>query len=162
MRRKDREIFGAELETILHKGEYGILSTVGPDGKPYAVPLSYAWKDGRIHLHCAANTGKKLEHIAHCPDVCFVVVGDTQVEPEKFSTRYESVILTGRICPAEDPQASLMALVEKYSPSYLQKGQQYIQAAKDKTGVYIIEPVSITGKANRGPAQRGESGTLRV
>ena len=36
---------GEEIKMILQKGEYGILSTVGQDGKPYAVPLSYAWKD---------------------------------------------------------------------------------------------------------------------
>ena len=42
MRRTDREIFGEELETILQKGEYGILSMVSPDGVPYAVPLNYA------------------------------------------------------------------------------------------------------------------------
>lgn len=46
MRRKDREIFGEEIEDILKKGEYGILSTVVMDGKPYAIPISYVWKDG--------------------------------------------------------------------------------------------------------------------
>lgn len=65
MRRKDREIFGEEIEDILKKGEYGILSTVGMDGKPYAVPISYAWKDGLIHLHCAANAGRKLDNISY-------------------------------------------------------------------------------------------------
>lgn len=150
MRRKDREIFGEELEAILRKGEYGILSTVGPDGLPYAVPLSYAWKNGAIHLHCAAHTGKKLEHIAHCDDVCFVVVGDTAVQPAKFTTLYESVIVTGKIHPAENKEESLRALIEKYSREYLEKGMDYIRAAADQTGVYVITPQHITGKANRG------------
>ena len=99
MRRKDREIFGEEIEDILKKGEYGILSTVGMDGKPYAVPISYAWKDGLIHLHCAANAGRKLDNISCNSNVCFVVIGDTEVQPEKFGTLYESVILTGQIMP---------------------------------------------------------------
>lgn len=122
MRRKDREIVGEEIEMILQKGEYGILSTVGQDGKPYAVPLSYAWKDGLIHLHCAANVGKKLENISYCSDVCFVVIGDTTVQPEKFGTLYESVILTGQMMPSKDKQASLVALLEKYSKDFLEKG----------------------------------------
>lgn len=151
MRRKDREIFGAEIEEILKKGEYGILSTVSPDGKPYAVPLSYAWKDGLIHLHCAANTGKKLENISASPYVCFVVVGDTIVQPDQFGTLYESVILTGKMLPAEDKQASLVALIEKYSKDFLEKGMRYIQAAQDQTGVYVIYPESVTGKAKRKP-----------
>ena len=150
MRRKDREIFGEELEAILRKGEYGILSMVGPDGLPYAVPLSYAWKPGVIHLHCAAQTGKKLEHLAHCNDVCFVVVGDTAVQPAKFTTLYESVIITGKIHPAEDKEESLRALIEKYSGEYLENGLNYIRAAADQTAVYVITPQQVTGKANRG------------
>lgn len=151
MRRKDREIFDTEIEKILLKGKYGILATVSPDGTPYAVPISYAWKDGLIHLHCAANTGKKLENIAHCSDVCFVIVGDTQVQPEKFSTLYESVIVQGTISPSEDKQASLIALVEKYSKDFLEKGIQHIQAAQTRTGAYIIHPKHVTGKAKRNP-----------
>ena len=149
MRRKDREIFGEEIEDILKKGEYGILSTAGMDGKPYAVPISYAWKDGLIHSHCAANAGRKLENIACNSNVCFVVIGDTEVQPEKFGTLYESVILTGQIIPSKDKQASLVALLEKYSKDFLEKGMQYMHAAKDKTGVYVIYPECITGKAKR-------------
>lgn len=149
MRRKDREIFGEEIEDILKKGEYGILSTVGMDGKPYAVPISYAWKDGLIHVHCAANVGRKLENISCNSNVCFVVIGDTEVQPEKFGTLYESVILTGQIMPSKDKQVSLIALLEKYSKDFLEKGMQYMQAAKDKTGVYVIYPDCITGKAKR-------------
>lgn len=149
MRKTEREIFGADIEAILEKGEYGVLSTVGADGVPYGVPISYAWKNGKLHLHCAANVGKKLENIAHCDTVCFVVVGDTAVRPEKFSTYYESVIVTGTIRPAENKAESLMALIEKYSPDYLEEGRIYIAAAADKTGVYTITPQSMTGKASR-------------
>lgn len=69
-----------------------------------------------------------------------MVVGDTTVQPEKFGTLYESVILTGQMMPSKDKQASLIALLEKYSKEFLEKGMQYIQAAWDKTGVYVICP----------------------
>lgn len=149
MRRKDREIFEDDIEKILERGEYGILSMIDKEGKPYGVPLSYAWKKGKIHLHCAANVGKKIENISLCPDVCFVVVGDTEVEPEKFSTLYESVILKGKIKPAKDKKESLTALIEKYSKEFMEKGIRYIQAAQENTGVYVIEPEMVTGKAKR-------------
>lgn len=148
MRRKDREIFGEDIEKILERGEYGILSTIDKDGKPYAVPMSYAWKNGRVHLHCAADVGKKIENISLCPDVCFVIVGDTEVQPEKFSTLYESVILTGKIKPSKDKKESLTALIEKYSKEFMEKGIRYIQTAQENTGVYVIEPEMVTGKAN--------------
>lgn len=148
MRRKDREIFGEDIEKILEKGEYGILSTIDKDGKPYAVPMSYAWKNGQVHLHCAVDVGKKIENISLCPDVCFVIVGETEVQPEKFSTLYESIILTGKIMPAKNKKESLTALIEKYSKEFMEKGMRYIQAAQENTGVYVIEPEMVTGKAN--------------
>ena len=126
-----------------------MLSTVDADGRPYAVPISYAWKNGKLHLHCAPDVGKKVACISHCSQVCFVVVGKTEVQPEKFTTWYESVIVTGEIMPAADKVESLMAIVEKYSGAYLEKGKKYLQAAADKTGVYVIIPQEITGKAKR-------------
>ena len=42
-----------------------------------------------------------------------MVVGDTTVQPEKFGTLYESVILTGQMMPSKDKQASLIALLRK-------------------------------------------------
>jgi hypothetical protein len=96
MRRKDREIFGEEIEDILKKGEYGILSTVGMDGKPYAIPISYAWKDGLIHLHCAANAGRKLENISCNSNVCFVVIGDTEVQPDKCDSDWSNNAVKGQ------------------------------------------------------------------
>ena len=149
MRRKDREITGKDIEAVLEKGEYGILSTVGADGMPYALPISYAWKNGKIHLHCAKGVGKKVDNITNCQDVCFVVVGDTQVQPESFATLYESVIVTGKIAPAEDKKESLLALIEKYSSDFLEKGKAYIERAADNTGVYEITPSEISGKAKR-------------
>lgn len=92
-----------------------------------------------------------IKNISYCSDVCFVVIGDTTVQPEKFGTLYESVILTGQMMPSKDKQASLVALLEKYSKDFLEKGMQYIQAAWDKTGVYVICPECVTGKAKRTP-----------
>lgn len=116
---------------------------------PYAVPISYAWKDGLIHMHCAAGVGKKLENVAHCSDVCFVIVGDTKVLPEKFGTLYESVIIMGKMKKTEDKVASLVALLEKYSTGLVEKGMNYVHGSKGKTDTYVIEPYQITGKAKR-------------
>ena len=35
MRKKERQLGEAETMALLQKGEYGVLSTVGPDGFPY-------------------------------------------------------------------------------------------------------------------------------
>jgi nitroimidazol reductase NimA-like FMN-containing flavoprotein (pyridoxamine 5'-phosphate oxidase superfamily) len=48
IRRKDRALSEEEAFKILKAGEYGVLSTVGEDGYPYGVPVSYAYTgDGK-------------------------------------------------------------------------------------------------------------------
>lgn len=149
MRRKDREIFGDEIEAVLKKGEYGVLAVVCPDGSPYAVPLNYVWYNGAIYFHCAAQAGKKLESIQSCEKVCFTVVGDTHVQPEEFGTLYESVVAQGKIREAEDKKAGLTAILAKYSGDYMEEGIRYMEAVWKHTAVYKIVPVKITGKAKR-------------
>ena len=46
MRRKDRQVSDEEAMAYLKAAEYGVLSTVGPDGEPYGVPLTYAVEEG--------------------------------------------------------------------------------------------------------------------
>src|SRR5512139_1817387 len=94
MRKKDRAVSEDEAKGILLKGEYGILSTVSPDGQPYGVPLNYSYTGDGIYFHCAVE-GHKLENIQANNKVSFCVVGQTEVLPEKFSTKYESVIVFG-------------------------------------------------------------------
>jgi len=40
MRRKDRALSEEEAQALLDRTEYGVLSTVGGDGRPYGVPLN--------------------------------------------------------------------------------------------------------------------------
>lgn len=73
VRRRDREIAPQESINILDTAEYGILSTVGNDGQPYGVPLSYVLKGDSIYFHCAIS-GHKLENIEHNAK-CFILRG---------------------------------------------------------------------------------------
>ena len=76
MRRKDRQVFGKDIEDILINGEYGTLSTIGDNGYPYIVPLNYIYYNNSIYFHCAKD-GHKLENIRQSNKVCFCVVTDT-------------------------------------------------------------------------------------
>lgn len=135
---------------ILESGEYGILSTIGEDGFPYGVPVSYATFDSKIFFHCATGVGQKLQNISYSEKVCFTVVGKTEVLAEKFSTRYESIIVFGTAQKSTDlKQKALEALITKYSADFTQKGFEYIQKSKDLTDIYEITIERITGKARR-------------
>jgi uncharacterized protein len=150
MRRDDRALSKTQAIEILQKGEYGILSTVSTDGQPYGVPVSFAFDVDALYFHCAVE-GHKLENLAANPRVSFCVVGDTEVLPDKFATRYESAIAFGkaRELAGDEKHAGLTKLLEKYSANFMEKGEKYIKSDIQKTRVFKIEIESLSGKARR-------------
>lgn len=149
MRRKDRLLALEETQGILKDGEYGILSTVGADGIPYGVPVSYAYDNNIIYFHCAKDVGLKVANMEQHNKVCFTVVGKTEVMPQSFATKYESVIAVGTVQKAVDKHIGLNLLREKYSPEYAEAGAKYIEASYEQVAVYEIHVEELTGKAKR-------------
>jgi len=147
IRRKDREITKEEIKEILATGEYGFLSTISDNGYPYVVPLSFVYYDNSIYFHCATE-GQKLDNINQNDKVSFCVVTDTELLPEKFSTKYKSVVVFGLASEVEDDlkEDVLFKLIDKYSSQFLVEGNKYIKGAKDKTKVVKIDIQHITGK----------------
>lgn len=150
MRRKDREIFDEEIYEVLSKGEFGILSTISENGYPYSVPLSYIYYENAIYFHCA-NEGHKLENIKENSKVSFCVVTDTEVLPDKFSTKYKSVIAFGKASEVEEgfKETILAQIINKYSKGFLEEGKKYIEKGKNSTKVIRIEINYVTGKARK-------------
>ena len=150
LRRKDRAITQEEAITLLNKSEYGTLSTVSENGEPYGIPLSYCIIDNSIYFHCAVE-GKKLEHFKQNKSVSFCVIGNTEILPDKFSTKYESVIASGKIEEVfnDEKQIGLEGLLHKYSPNFLDEGIIYVKRATEKTKVFKINITSLTGKSRK-------------
>jgi nitroimidazol reductase NimA-like FMN-containing flavoprotein (pyridoxamine 5'-phosphate oxidase superfamily) len=150
MRRKDRAISNEDAVGILTKAEYGVLSTVCPDGSPYGVPLNFCFVDNAIYFHCAME-GRKIDTIVKNPSVSFCALGATELQPEKFATNYESVIVSGTIGEvfAQEKQAALEGLLKKYSADYFEAGLRYIENLREKTRVFKISVATLSGKARR-------------
>jgi nitroimidazol reductase NimA-like FMN-containing flavoprotein (pyridoxamine 5'-phosphate oxidase superfamily) len=147
MRRKEKQITKDECEKILHKGEYGVLSTMGLNGYPYSTPLNYVYFEGNIYFHSAID-GHKLQNIKGNNNVCFSVVGDVKLIPEKFTTNYESVIIFGQATAITGKEKinALLALINKYSNDYLVEGNKYILKDNHITEVVRISIDHMTGK----------------
>lgn len=150
MRKKEREIDIAQAKDILEKCNYGILSTVGDNGYAYGVPLSYVYIDNAIYFHCA-NEGQKLDNMNTNDKVSFCVVGETCTLPDKFSTKYESVIVFGRAKEVlgEEKKNALIEITKKYSADFMEKGMIYILDAEDRVKIIKISIEHMTGKARR-------------
>ena len=139
-----------ETVAILSSGTYGVLSVIGDNGYPYGVPLTYIYEGENIYFHCAVE-GHKLENIAFNSKVSFCVVCDTEILPEQFSTRYQSVIVFGEIneLSENDKEKVLLKVVEKFSPEFTEKGVNYIKAAKGRARVFELKIERITGKSRK-------------
>lgn len=150
MRRKDRKLGKEEIFEILKKGEYGIFSTISQNGYPYGLPVNYVYTNGSIYFHCAVE-GHKLDNIKNNDKVSFCVVGPTQILPDKFSTKYESVIVFGRAIEVsgDEKNRALLELINKYSPDYIEQGKEYIQKKNKDSKVIKIKTEHITGKGRR-------------
>ena len=147
MRKIERQMTDEETLGVLLKGEYGILSTIDANGQPFGTPLSYVVKDDNIYFHCALE-GAKLDNIYFNRKVCFTVVGSTKVLEDKFSTEFESIMAFGDaiIIEGEEKLLALREVIKKYSPSFIEAGEMYINKAIEKTCVVRIKITHLTGK----------------
>jgi nitroimidazol reductase NimA-like FMN-containing flavoprotein (pyridoxamine 5'-phosphate oxidase superfamily) len=155
LRRAEKEITDrVEVEAFLGEAEVGRLGT-SVDGRPYVVPVNFAYKDGKIYFH-GAGEGKKLRDIAENPHVCFEV-DEAEVMPAEgpcdYSYRYRSVIATGRarrLTGIDERADALRTIVEKYAEG---KGAEITRERMEgfaTLAVVEIEVEEMTGK--RSPA----------
>ena len=147
MRRKDREIDEIEARKILDGGEFGFLSLVDSAGEPYGVPISYVLRDNEIYFHSAPE-GRKVDALCTSGRASFCVVGATEMQPEMFSTRYLSAIVSGEVRELlhEEKIEVLIWLVEKYAPQFLEQGREYIASRQAETRVFALRVRHISGK----------------
>lgn len=149
MRNHKRQLSKEQAETILQEGEYGTLATLGQNGYPYATPLSYVYLEGNVYFHCAKE-GHKLRNIENEARVCFTVVSNTKVLPQKFTTKYQSTVVFGKASSVfgEEKNNALLGIVQKYSPDFVDAGRAYITKDIDKTQIIKITLEHMTGKGN--------------
>jgi nitroimidazol reductase NimA-like FMN-containing flavoprotein (pyridoxamine 5'-phosphate oxidase superfamily) len=150
IRRKDRALSRDDAFALLRQSEYGVLSLAGPDNQPYGVPLNFCVLDDAVYFHSAVQ-GHKLENIAANSRVSFCVVGDTEVMPASFGTRYASAIVFGiaeEVFDA-DKHRGLVALLSKYSAGFMDEGRKYVEKMAPRVRVFRIRIERITGKARR-------------
>jgi len=147
LRRKDKQITLEEAQTLLTVSEHGILSTVDGEGQTYGVPLNYVYTNEAIYFHCALS-GHKIDNIENNPKVSFCVVDDIKILPADFSTNFVSTVVFGVASEVvgEERFNSLMALLKKYSPAYLEEGKKYIEKLDKVTKVIKIDIQRISGK----------------
>ena len=78
------------------KRQLGRAGAFGDEGYPYAVPLSYAYHEGKLYFRCA-KSGHKLDAVKRSPRASFCVIAQDDIDPEEYTTHYKSVIVFGTV-----------------------------------------------------------------
>ena len=154
VRRQDRLLDEARAREILASAQYGYMSMIDLDGKPYGVPVNFVW-DGEdaIYIHCAPE-GKKID-ILECYDhVSFCMVGNVNLLPGQFTTEYESIILDCEVTiPTYDEERlhALELIIKKFSPQHFDTGMRYAHKSLPRTCIVRLDILSWSAKAKKVP-----------
>ena len=153
MRRRNCLLSTETAEKILRDGEFGVLALSGDDGYPYAVPINYAFADGKIYFH-SAKTGHKLDAMRNNDKVSFCVVERHDVIAEEFTTYFVSAIAFGRIKIIEDnnvteKRRALELLADKYSASASVELRTKEVSRVNAVSIPVMTIEHLTGKAAR-------------
>ena len=148
MRRKKQVLTKEECELVLERGTSGVLAVQGDGGYPYAVPLSYVYTDGKIIFHCAKQ-GHKMDAIAQNDKVSFCVIDLDDIQPERYTTYFRSVIAFGRARVLEEEaekRAAIEVLAAIYTPGDPEGRKQEIERDYRALCVVAIEIDHLSGK----------------
>ena len=153
---------------ILKKEPRGVLSLLGDDGYPYGLPLDhwYCEEDGKIYFHSARRGYKtdclEVDQAIGGPKCSFTVIDYNEVEGEKYSTLYRSVIAMGRVrkLDGEEKIQGFRALVDSMSSMIPEHVRHAKTDACNGAWVYAIDIEHLTGKEARELMEMRKAGTL--
>ena len=148
MRRKRQQLSEKESIAVLQKTTAGTLALLGDNDYPYAVPISYVYHEGKLFFH-SALAGHKVDAIRKCDKASFCVIEKDDVQPEKYTTFFRSVIAFGKIRIIEDEKEKLKIarmLGNRYNPNHEEALQKEIESGLSRMLAIRFDIEHLTGK----------------
>lgn len=108
--------------SILEEQMRGALAVHGEDGYPYAFPMDYIYKDGKIYFHCARE-GHKIDALKADNRVSFCVYNEGFRREGEWALNITSVVIFGRIRFITDENEAL-TLCRKLGEKYIPTGEE--------------------------------------
>lgn len=151
MRKKERQASEQAVKEMLLRGTEGTLSMHGDDGYPYGLPVNYIYFNDAIYIH-TLNQGYKIDALKADRKVCFSIIVRSQIIPELYTARYESIVATGdaEFVENETERKQVMeTFVTRFSPGLEEGGAKFIKASLDRTAIIKIRIREIKGRTFR-------------
>ncbi len=149
IRRKAREISVDAAKELLKNERRGVLSVIGDEGYPYAIPLNYVYvpEDNKIYFH-GSKVGHKVDSLKKCDKVCFTVYGNEMIKDEVWAPYMQSAVVFGRCHMIDDGAAdfiNLRKMASKYYPTAELVEEAVVEYEK-AVQMFEIEIEHISGK----------------
>lgn len=148
MRRKLQQLSEEDSLSLLKNATSGTLALLGDNGYPYAVPISYVYNEGRLYFHSALS-GHKIDAIRNYDKASFCVIAKDDVQPERYTTFFRSVIAFGRIHIIEDDAEKLETacmLGNRYNPNHDEHLQKELENGLSRMLMIRFDIEHLTGK----------------
>ena len=147
MRRIRQLLSEEETISILKRRTSGVLA-ISDGGYPYAVPVNYAYIDGKIIFH-GAKRGQKIEALKNNPKVSFCVIDQDLIVPEEYTSYFRSAIAFGTVRILSDEnemREALDILAGRFRPGFEEERKAAIEREFAPVAVFILDIEHLTGK----------------
>ena len=142
-----KEMAEEEMDQFLACARVGRLGLI-INGKPYIIPLGFAYANGNIFFH-ACDKGSKMQALRENPYICFEVD-----EALSDASMYKSVIAFGTAKILEDREEMvpyLQKLIDKYRiplsfDDYMRKPGRNRENELKAVRICLITPTKMTGR----------------
>ena len=137
-----------EVEDIILRCPYCMVGLTDDEGRPYVIPMNFAYDNGVIYLH-SSPAGTKVELAARHPQVCITFCeGHELVWMHRqvacsYSMKSRSVMCRGRVRFVEDmdeKHRALMLMMRHYTDAACTMGDPAVRHVK----VWRVEVESMT------------------
>lgn len=135
---------------IIDQSDYGVLSLMEGEGRPYGVPLSMVRKGDSVYFH-GRKAGKKMGIIGRGVRASFTCVAAIRVVPIRFTTLFRSAIAEGRVELVEDRDERIEALCllsRKYAPEAMKYFDKEIEKSLERTAVFRMRLETVSAKGS--------------
>lgn len=140
-----------EIESIIRSCPYCMVGIIDQEGRPYVVPMNFAYEDGIVYLH-SGPTGSKLDMLEHQPYVCITfcsgheLVYMHQQVACSYSMKSKSVMCRGKVQFIEDMDEKhriLMLLMRHYTDYPCTCSESAVRNVK----IWRVEPDMISARS---------------
>ncbi len=147
LKRIKQQLSEDECKEILLNEPRGVLSVIGDDNYPYALPINFYYDatDNKIYFH-TGKEGHKLDSIKKNNKVSFCVYDKGYHKDNHWSLNIKSVIVFGKISITENWSRDMMVSFCKRFTDDMEYINSEIDKFQKNTIVMCLEIEHMTGK----------------